>query len=103
MARFNDYTAAEFQLGQDTRSALVQQLQEDLVQSARNIGQTDEQIDTRLDELFGTFSGDWSLFILTGSDVIATSIQNDTTLNWLDLSVGAKTVRERLIERLQQA
>lgn len=85
---------------EDVRRTIVHKIQQDLHTLALQLGQTEDQASSKIDTLFATFSGDWSLYILTGSPAIKTSIQNDATIPWLDTDVSGQTIRQRLLNRL---
>lgn len=82
------------------RKVTVWRVQRDLHAAALNLGQTDAQATAKIDLLFSTFAGEWSLYVLTGAPAITTAIQNDITLTWLNTGVGGQTIRQRLINRL---
>lgn len=78
----------------------VQEVVRDLYSAARNIGQTDAQAKSKIQDLFNTFAAEWSVYALVGADGIVTGIQNDVTLPWLDTDVAGTSIRQRLINRL---
>lgn len=85
------------------RLKVVWTVQNDLLVAAQDLGQDQTQAVTKLDELFATFAAEWSLYAITGSLAIATAIENDTTLTWLDTVYppgSGVTIRERLLNRL---
>jgi len=82
------------------RETTVQQLQLDLYDAARALGQTHAQALTRINELFNAYPGAWAVYVIAGADGIVTAIQNDATLPWLDALVGGVSIRQRLINRL---
>lgn len=98
----DDYIST-FAEAEKNRKVLIYRMQRDLHDVALDLGQTTAQADEKIDDLFGTFGGDWSIYILTGTLEITNSIENDATLAWLDteypVSSGV-TIRTRLINRL---
>lgn len=72
----------------------------DLIDFGLGEGYTDNQVKGAVNSLFEAYPGEWSIYILVGSDAIKTAIQNDVTLPWLNTAVGQSTVRAQLIARL---
>jgi hypothetical protein len=99
-----DFTPGEWEVDQEEyerqRKVVVWKVQRDLYILAINLGQTDAQALAKLDALFSTFAGEWSLYILVGSPAIITAIQNDATLAWLNTLVSGVSIRQRLINRI---
>jgi hypothetical protein len=92
--------AADQEEAERARKAILWRVQRDLYNAAVTLGQTDAQATAKIDALFSTFAGEWSLYILTGSPAIITAIQNDATIPWLNTQVDGQTIRQRLIARL---
>jgi hypothetical protein len=82
------------------RLSTITTIQGDLIKFALGEGFTAAQVRGALEDLFRTFVADWTLYLLVGADDIATSIQNDATLGWLDIDVSGTPIRQRLINRL---
>lgn len=97
-----DYIAS-FVSAEMKRRYTIYRTQRDLYNAATDLGQTTTQADDKIDDLFGTFGGEWSIYIFTGALAITDAILNDTTLPWLDTEypIGSGvTIRTRLINRL---
>lgn len=92
-----------FARAEEERKALVRRTERDIVDAAAAFGQTPEEGDAKVDELFATFAAEWSIYILTGAPAIIDAIQNDTSLPWLNAEYppgSGVTVRERIVNRL---
>lgn len=100
MARVFSYDFGYLEILEARRKFTVFGIQQDLHAAAIALGQTEEQAETKIDLLFSTFAAEWSLYMLTGSPAIITSIQNDATIGWLDTDVAGVSIRQRLINRL---
>lgn len=113
MARFDDWVnqaygaergyLEQLEIAYDARRKLIYQAQHDLALAAADLGQTEGQIGSKMDELFSTYGAEWSVYILTGATAIITAIQNDVSIAWLDTVYPAGsgvTLRTRLINRL---
>lgn len=88
-----------------TRRQTVWLIQNYLVNAAIYNGATAIVAGQRVDELFGTYGGSWSVYVLTGANQIVTDIDTDTGIGWLDTEYpagGGKTVRERVINQLEK-
>ena len=85
---------------EEARKEAVWIIQRDLFKLAKDLGQTNQQAITKVDQLFSTFAAEWAIFVLTGSDSINDAIQNDATIAWLDTDVSGQTIRQRLLNRL---
>ena len=85
---------------EEDRKRIVYKIQHDLIGLARGLGQTQAQVRTKLEELFTTFSAEWALYILVGSDSLRTAIEADVTLSWLNVGVAGTSIRQRLVNRL---
>lgn len=75
----------------------------DMIDAADSLGQTTEQAENKVDQLFSTFAAEWSIYILAGATTIITALENDTTIPWLDTEYptgSGITIRTRLINRL---
>lgn len=95
-SRFHSYhLVAEAQ-----RKELYFQVLEALWKLGKDLGLSDANIFGKLDDLYLAFASEWQLFLLTGSDAIATAIQNDVTLPWLDTDVSGTSIRDRLVAKL---
>ena len=85
------------------RKDIIWKIQSDLAEAGLDLGQTQNQVNNKIDQLFSTFGGDWAVYALTGATAIVDSIQNDTTIAWLDTVYppgSGVTFRDRIINRL---
>ena len=82
------------------RKIVVATITRDLAVFAVTSGQTRAQTSAKIEQLFSTFAGEWSLYILAGSDALKTALANDVTIAWLDTDVNGTPLRTRLINRL---
>ena len=89
--------------GEGYRKEVFYKVIEDLWDAASDLGLDKPATKSRIEDLYLTFAAEWALYFLTSSPAIETAIQDDTTLGWLDFEVGGKTIRERLITRLQNS
>lgn len=83
-----------------SRRVIVWKIQNDLATLAVSLGQSNAQIENKVDALFSTFAAEWSIYIFTGASAIIDAIQNDATLPWLDTLASGLTIRQHLINRL---
>lgn len=74
--------------------------QADLAAFGLSNGYSQNQIRGALEELFTAFLSEWMLYLLTGSSALATAIEADATLSWLDLDANGQTIRARITTRL---
>jgi hypothetical protein len=95
----DDYVVA-FLDQERLRKGIIAKIQYDLFNAALGLGQTEAQAVAKIDALFAAYSGDWALYILTGSPAVSTSIQNDATLPWLSTLVAGVSIRQRILNRL---
>lgn len=115
MARFDLWAAGAYSLTAEYMSELSTQeqerrltvwtIQDYLVHAAIDNGADAIVAGERVDELFGTYGGSWSIYVLTGANQIVTDIDTDTGIGWLDTeypSGGGKTIRERVITQLEK-
>lgn len=115
MARFDLWAASAYSLPSEylgelrdqeqERRVTVWTIQDYLVHAAIDSGATAIVAGERVDELFGTYGGSWSVYVLTGANQIVTDIDTDTGIGWLDTEYpagGGKTVRERVINQLEK-
>lgn len=113
MARYTPWTESAFGLEFDAlqhlqaqrglREQTVWSIQNYLANAAIDNGAAAIVAGERVDELFGTYGGSWSIYVLTGANQIVTDIDTDTGIGWLDTEYpagGGKTVRERVITQL---
>lgn len=82
------------------RKRAIAAMQQDLEAFGAQEGYTEAQVATAVSNLYSAFVEEWGDYIVTGSNALATAIQNDVTLGWLDTAVGQSTVRDQLIARL---
>jgi len=99
---FDDDYISSIESAATTRRYRVYQVIHDLAKAAASLGQTESQIENKVDALFSTFAAEWSIYILTGATAIIDAIQNDATLPWIDTDVNGTSIRQRLINRLSQ-
>lgn len=88
-----------------SRKKTVWKIQDYLLNAAIDSGADAILAGERVDELFGTYGGSWSVYVLTGANQIVTDIDTDTGIGWLDTeypSGGGKTIRERVITQLEK-
>jgi hypothetical protein len=114
MARFTNWIGSNFQqndyvdilfVAERERRLTVWKIQDYLVHAAIDNGANAIVAGQRVDELFGTYGGSWSVYVLTGANQIVTDIDTDTGIGWLDTEYpagGGKTVRERVITQLEK-
>jgi len=115
MARFSHWELGDLSTEADYMSHLmdletarretVWMIQDYLVHAAIDNGATAIVAGERVDELFGTYGGSWSVYVLTGANQIVTDIDTDTGIGWLDTEYpagGGKTIRERVINQLEK-
>ena len=91
---------ADLSAREDERKRTVLLIQHDLIMFGKAQGYTQNQIRGAVEALFSTYAAEWSLYILMGSGILATAIQNDTSLTWLDLDANGQTIRTRLLNRI---
>jgi hypothetical protein len=95
----------DLQRSEATRKETVWTIQNYLGHAAIDNGATALVAGERVDELFGTYGGSWSIYVLTGANQIVTDVDTDTGIGWLDTeypSGGGKTIRERVITQLEK-
>lgn len=114
MARFQYWDGGNLQerdyidiliAAQEERRLVIWTIQDYLVHAAIDNGADAIVAGQRVDELFGTYGGSWSVYVLTGANQIVTDIDTDTGIGWLDTEYpagGGKTVRERVINQLEK-
>lgn len=67
------------------------------------LGQTEEQIEQKLDDLLSAYPGEWSLYFITGAKgAILAALTADTSLPWLDTDVNGEPLRARIISRINK-
>jgi hypothetical protein len=67
------------------------------------MGQTDEQIEEKLDALLSAYPGAWCLYFITGAKgAILAAITDDTSLPWLDADLGSETLRARILRAINR-
>lgn len=110
VSRYQDWVDNKFSLADDylrklerqeeDRKFIIAKIQNDLATYAASLGQTSVEIENKVDALFNTYAIEWVTYRAIGDPTIITSIQNDTTMPWLDTDISGETIRQRLIDRL---
>lgn len=85
---------------QDLRHAIIEDIYTDLLAFGAEQGYSSGVTRGAVEAFFRTFALQVFTYLLIGSRDLAGAVEDNVTINWLDLTAGAKTVRERIIERL---
>jgi len=87
----------------ESRRQIVTTLQADLINYGLTLGLTPAQIEEKIDDLFSAFAAEWFLYLLIGSESLATAITNDVALGWLNTEAppaSGISLRTRITDRL---
>ena len=82
------------------RENTLQKIVGDLVAFGLARGYNEAAIKSAIEDLFRTFITQWVLYVYTGASDLATAINANTTLAWLNQTSGGLTIRQRLVNRL---
>jgi len=68
------------------------------IQLADDLGQTEAQLRSKLDDLFAAYPGEWALYLMLGAKTaLEDALLADTSLPWLDVEVRGISVRARIV------
>lgn len=82
------------------RTEIVDGIVHDLIDFAISEGRTNQQIGDNLELFFLTFDPEMMPYFQVGGDALATAINDDVTIPWLDTDAGGQTIRTRIVNRL---